>query len=47
MTAISVLIVEDDPRIAELHRRFTERVEGFKVVGIACALAEAAEMVEL
>ena len=44
MRPIRVLIVEDDPKIADLHRRFTERVEGFEVVGIAMDLNEAEEM---
>lgn len=45
--AIRVLIVEDDPRISELHRRFTERIEGFDVVGIANTISDAEEMTEV
>ena len=37
---IRVLIIEDDYRIAELHREYTERVEGFSVVGQASTGAE-------
>ena len=44
---IRVLIVEDDLRISELHRRFTERIDGFEVVGIANTLADAEEMTEV
>lgn len=44
---IRVLIVEDDPRISELHRRFTERMDCFEVVGIANNLANAEEMTEV
>lgn len=44
---IRVLIVEDDLRISELHRRFTEKTEGFEVVGIANTLAGAEEMAEV
>jgi two-component system, CitB family, response regulator len=44
---IRVLIVEDDLRISELHRRFTERTDGFEVVGIANTLAHAEEMAEV
>lgn len=44
---IRTLIVEDDLRISELHRRFTEKIDGFEVVGIANSLADAAEMVEV
>jgi len=43
MTVLRVLIVEDDPRIADLHRRFTERVEGYEVVGVAADLDDAHE----
>lgn len=32
---IRVLVVEDDPVLAEAHRVFTERVPGFAVVGVA------------
>ena len=41
-----VLIVEDDIRIADLHRRFTERVESCTVVGIAHRLDDARDMAE-
>ncbi len=46
MSTIQILIVEDDPKIADLHRRFTERVTGCEVVGIATSLDDAHEMVE-
>jgi response regulator of citrate/malate metabolism len=38
---IRVLIVDDDYRVAELHRTFVERCEGFDVVGTALSAAEA------
>lgn len=41
---IQVLIVEDDPRIAEIHRHFTEKVEHFSVCGIADTLEDAEKM---
>lgn len=44
---IEVLIVEDDIRIAEIHRRFTEKVEGFQVVGTATTGEQAKEWLEL
>ena len=47
LKTIRTLIVEDDPRISELHRRFTEKMDGFEVVGIANGLIEAEEMVEV
>lgn len=43
----SVLIVDDDPKIAEIHRHFTEKVAGFTVVGLADNLADAEKMCEL
>ena len=43
----SVLIVEDDPKIAEIHQHFTEKVEGFEVVGIAVSIADAEKMSQL
>lgn len=44
---IRLLIVEDDQRISELHRRFVEKIGGFEVVGVANTLEAAFEMVEL
>lgn len=42
-----VLVVDDDFMVAEIHRRFVERVDGFRPVGVARtgadALASAAE----
>lgn len=32
---IRVVIIEDDLRIAQINRRFLEKIEGFEVVGIA------------
>ncbi len=43
----SVLIVEDDPKIAEIHRHFTEKVDGFSVCGIAGSLDDAEKMSQL
>lgn len=42
---IRVLIVEDDPMIAELHRRFVQSVDGFVVVGEARDGKAAAEQI--
>jgi len=44
---IRLLIVEDDQRISELHRRFVEKTPGFAVVGLANTLEAAFEMTEL
>ncbi len=44
---LKVLIVEDDPKIAEIHRHFTEKVANFNVCGIANSLDDAEKMSEL
>lgn len=41
-----VLIVEDDPRVAQVNQAFVEAKPGFKVVGVAQGLGEAFEKVE-
>ncbi len=41
---ISVLIVEDDFRVAGLHREFVERCEGFGVAGVALTARQAIDM---
>ncbi|WP_456276107.1 response regulator [Bacillus sp. AK128] len=43
---IEVLIVEDDVRIAEIHRRFTEKVSGFSVIGTATTGEQAKDWLE-
>ena len=44
---IRVLVVDDDPRIAELHKRFVEKDASFEVVGLANTIADAQEMVDI
>lgn len=44
---IQVFIVEDDIRIAEINRRFVERIEDYEVVGIATSGKEAREFLEV
>ena len=44
---VRVLVVEDDMRISELHQRFVEKLPDFEVVGVANAIADAEEMVEI
>ncbi|UPM53700.1 response regulator [Gottfriedia acidiceleris] len=44
---IEVLIVEDDSRIAEIHQRFIERIEGFSVIGIATNYQDAVDLIEI
>jgi response regulator of citrate/malate metabolism len=41
---ISVLIVEDDFRVANLHHEFVERCEGFGVAGVALTARQAIDM---
>ncbi len=47
MPNIEVVIVEDDPQIAEIQRRFLERIEGYETVGIAHSIADARDLVEV
>jgi len=47
MVPINVLIVEDDQKIAEIQRIFTEKIDGFSVVGIAHSIDEAEDMVRV
>jgi len=44
---LSVLIVDDDPKIAEIHRHYTEKVAGFGVCGISDSLQDAVKMAEI
>lgn len=44
---IRVVIAEDDTQIAEIQRRFLERIDGFELVGIAHGLTEAEDLVEV
>ena len=43
---IRTLVVDDDYRVADLHRAYVERLGGFTVVGTAHSGAEAVEAVE-
>jgi two-component system CitB family response regulator len=43
---IEVLIIEDDKRIADIHKRFIEKIEGFQVVGSAHTGAEAKDWIQ-
>jgi two-component system CitB family response regulator len=42
---IRVVVVEDDFRVAQIHVTFTERVQGFRVVGTARSAAEARSVI--
>jgi response regulator of citrate/malate metabolism len=41
---ITVLVVDDDFRVARIHSAFVDRVEGFRTIGVASNGAEALEM---
>jgi two-component system CitB family response regulator len=45
--AIRVLIVEDERKIAEINRRFVQRVDGFEVVGIATDTEQATDLLDV
>ena len=47
MHNIRVVIAEDDKQIAEIQKRFLERIEGFELAGIAHGLEEAEDLVEV
>ena len=40
MDNLSVVIAEDDPKIAEIQSRFIDKIEGFEVVGLGNTNAE-------
>ena len=42
---IEILIVEDDKRISNIHRRFIEKLEGFRVIGEAHTGEEAEDWI--
>jgi two-component system CitB family response regulator len=47
MAGIKVLIIDDDVKIAEIHRRFTTKVEGFEVVGVATSISEGRDLLDV
>ena len=47
MSEIQVVIAEDDPRIAEIQKRFLERIPGFELAGIAHGLQETRDLVDI
>jgi two-component system CitB family response regulator len=44
---LQVLITEDDPRIAEINRKFVQKVPGYQVIGIALDEEEAREQLSI
>lgn len=47
MTNTRLLIVEDDHKIAEIQRRFVERLPNLELCGIAHTLADARDLIEV
>lgn len=47
MDDLSVVIAEDDPKIAEIQSRFIDKIEGFEVVGIGNSIAESEEIIDV
>ncbi|MGG3624877.1 response regulator [Bacillus gobiensis] len=43
---IDVLIVEDDPMVGELNKRYIEQLEGFNIVGIASSYQHALQFIK-
>jgi two-component system CitB family response regulator len=41
---ISVLVVDDDFRVADVHRGFVEQCDGFEIAGVALSAAQAIEL---
>lgn len=47
MEQIQIVIIEDDEKIAEIQRIFTEKIKGFIVIGIAHSTREGEEMLQV
>lgn len=47
MINIRILIIEDDRKIAEIQRRFVERIDNVELCGIAHTLADARDQIEV
>ena len=47
MTNIRLLIIEDDRKIAEIQRRFVERLDAVELCGIAHTLADARDLIDV
>ncbi len=47
MDNLTVVIAEDDPKIAEIQSRFISKIEGFEVVGIGNSIAESEEIIDV
>lgn len=47
MQDLKVIIIEDDLDIAEIQRRFVQRIDGFELVGIAHTITDAEELIDV
>ncbi len=47
MEPIQIVIIEDDDKIAEIQRIFTEKIPGFNVCGIAHSISEGEEILQV
>jgi response regulator of citrate/malate metabolism len=47
MEPVEIVIIEDDEKIAEIQRIFTEKISGFVVTGIANSIREGDEMLRV
>lgn len=47
MEPIQIVIIEDDEKIAEIQRIFTEKISGFTVTGIANSIQEGEDMLQV
>jgi len=47
MEPIQIVIIEDDEKIAEIQRIFTEKISGFIVTGIANSIQEGEDMLQV
>ncbi|WP_138439131.1 response regulator [Marinobacter alexandrii] len=47
MTTIRLLIIEDDRKIAEIQRRFVDRLDNVELCGIAHTLADARDLIDV
>ena len=47
MNTLRILIVEDDRQIAEIQRRFVERLENVELCGIAHSLGDARDLIDV
>lgn len=47
MSDIRVVIAEDDQQIAEIQKRFVERIPGFELIGLAHGIEEAEDLIDV